>query len=58
MFGSVCRGRNISKHDRGRLEKTVKKADHVVGKPLYEKRLYKKPNTHVKWAYTSTEALL
>ena len=48
MFGSVCWGGNISKLDRGRLEKTVKKAGHVVGKPLdnfktsHEKRLYRK----------------
>ena len=34
MFGSVCQGGNISKLDRGRLEKIVKKAGHVVGKPL------------------------
>ena len=32
MFGSVGRGGNISKLDRGRLEKIVKKAGHVVGK--------------------------
>ena len=48
MFGSVCWGGNISKLDRGRLEKIVKKAGHVVGKPLdnfktlHEKRLYRK----------------
>ena len=48
FFGSVCWGGNISKLDRGRLEKIVKKAGHVVGKPLdsfktlHEKRLYKK----------------
>ena len=48
MFGSVCWGGNISKLDRGSLEKIVKKAGHVVGKPLdsfktlYEKRLYRK----------------
>ena len=46
MFGSVCWGGNISKLDRGRLEKIVKKAGHVVEKPLdsfktlHEKRLY------------------
>ena len=34
MFGSVCWGGNISKLDRGRLEKIVKKVGHVVGKPL------------------------
>ena len=38
-FGSVCWGENISKLDRGRLEKIVKKeeekkAGHVVGKLL------------------------
>ena len=48
MFDSVCWGGNISKLDRGRLEKIVKKAGHVVGKPLdsfktlHEKRLYRK----------------
>ena len=48
MFGSVCWGGNISKLDRGRLEKIVKKAGHVVGKPLdsfktlHIKRLYRK----------------
>ena len=50
MFGSVCWGGNISKVDRGKLEKIVKKkkkAGHVVGKPLdsfeklHEKRLCK-----------------
>ena len=45
MFGSVCWGGDISKLERGRLEKIVKNADHVVGKPLdsfknlHEKRL-------------------
>ena len=34
MFGSVCWGGNISRLDRGRLEKIVKKAGPVVGKPL------------------------
>ena len=48
MFGSVCWGGNISKLGRGRLEKIVKKAGHVVGKPLdsfktlHEKRPYRK----------------
>ena len=48
MFGSVCWGGNISKLDRGRLEKIVKKSGHFVGKPLdsfktlHEKRLYRK----------------
>ncbi|WP_419631026.1 reverse transcriptase domain-containing protein, partial [Thiolapillus sp.] len=48
VYGSVCWGGNISKFDRGRLEKIVKKAGHVVGMPLdsfktlYEKRLLKK----------------
>ena len=37
MFGSVCWGGNISKLDRGRLEKIVKKAGHVVLR-LYTKR--------------------
>ena len=41
-------GGNISKLNRGRLEKIVKKAGHVVGKPLdsfktlHERRLYRK----------------
>ena len=34
MYGSVCYGGDISKFDRGRLEKIVKKAGHVVGMPL------------------------
>ena len=49
VFGSVCWGGNISKLDRGRLEKIVKKnTGHVVGKPLdsfktlHEKKLYRK----------------
>ena len=48
MFGSVCWGGNISKLGRRRLEKIVKKAGHVVGKPLdsfktlHKKRLYRK----------------
>ena len=47
-FGFVCWGGNVSKLDRGRLEKIVKKTGHVVGKPLdgfktlHEKRLYRK----------------
>ena len=48
MLGSLCWGGNISQLDRGSLEKIVKKAGHVVGKPLdslktlHEKRLYRK----------------
>ena len=34
MYGSVRLGRNISKFDRGRLEKIVKKAGHIAGMPL------------------------
>ena len=35
VYGSVCWGGNISKFDKGRFEKIVKKkADHVVGMPL------------------------
>ena len=48
MFGSVCRGGEISKIGR-------KKAGHVVERPpldsfktLYEKRLYKKTTTNIK----------
>ena len=33
VYDSVCWGENISKFDRGRLEKIVKKAGHV-GMPL------------------------
>ena len=48
IFGSVCWGGNISKLDRGRLEKIVTKVGHGVGKSLdsfkilHEKRLYRK----------------
>ena len=62
MFGSVCWGGNISKFDR-RLEKIVKKAGHVMGKPLdnfktsHEKRL-QKTNANIKRPYTSNETLL
>ena len=43
MFGSVCWGGSISKLDRGKLGKIVKKAGQVVGKSwtvlgLYTKR--------------------
>ena len=34
VYGSVCWGGNISKFDRGRLEKIVKKAGNVVEMPL------------------------
>ena len=34
VYGSVCLGGNISKFDRGRLEKIVKKAGHIAGMPL------------------------
>ena len=34
MLGSVCWGGNISKHNRGRLEKIVKQASQIVGRPL------------------------
>ena len=48
VYGSVCWGGNISKFDRGRSEKIVKKAGHVVEMPLdsfktlYGKQLLKK----------------
>ena len=50
VYGAVCWGGNISKFDRGRLEKIVKKTPtgHVVGMPsdsfktLYAKRPFKK----------------
>ena len=61
MFGSVCCGGNISKFDRGRLEKIVIKGN-VAGKPLdsfktlYGKRLLKKPkknpDANIKCPYT------
>ena len=61
MFGSVCWGGNISKLDRGRMEKIVKKEEvgHVVGKPLenfktlHEKRLMQILNdpTHLMGHY-------
>ena len=47
-FDFVCCGGNISKLDTGRLGKIVKRAGHVVGKPLdsfktlHKKRLYRK----------------
>ena len=34
VYGSVCWGGNISKFDRGRLEKIVKQAGQVVGMPF------------------------
>ena len=63
-FGSVYWGGNISKLDRGTLEKIVKKASHVVGKPLdsfkilHEKRLYRKLIANIKRPYTPNETLL
>ena len=41
-FGSVCWGRYISKLDKARLQKIVKKAGHVVGKPLDNFKTYTK----------------
>ena len=64
MFGSVCWGGNISKLDRGRLEKIVTKAGHVVGKPLdsfkdfTRKGTVQKTNANIKRPYTSNETLL
>ena len=64
VVGSVCWAGNISKFDRGGLEKIVKKADHVFGMPLdsfktlYEKRLLKKTNANIKWSYTPNETRL
>ena len=34
VHGCFCWGGNISKFDRGRLEKIVKKAGHIAGMPL------------------------
>ena len=47
MSGSVFWGENISKCDRVKLEKIVKKADHVVKKPLdsFKTRYEKKKKT-------------
>ena len=47
MFGSVCWSGNISKLDRGKLEKIVKKKQVMLWeshsfKTLHEKRLYRK----------------
>ena len=59
MFGSVCWGGNISKLDRGRLEKIVKKAGHFVGKPLDSfKETAQKTNANIKQPYTHNETLL
>ena len=63
MFGSVCWGGNISKLDKGRLEKIVKKAGNVVGKPLdsfrtLHEKAVQKTNANIKRPYTSTETLL
>ena len=67
-FGSVCWGENISKLDRGRLEKIVKKeeekkAGHVVGKLLdnfktTRKETVQKTNANIKRPYTPSETLL
>ena len=63
MFGSVCWAGHISKLDGGRLEKIVKKAGHVVGKPLdsfktLHKETVQKTNANIKRPYTSNETLL
>ena len=63
MFGSVSWDGNIAKFDRARLEKIVKKAVHVVGKPLdrfktTRKETVQKTNANIKWSYTSNETLL
>ena len=61
VLGSVCWDGNISKLDRGRLEKIVKeKAGNVVGKPLDNfKTLHeKKTNANIKRPYTPNETLL
>ena len=63
MFGSVCWGGNISKLDRGRLDKIVKKAGQVVGKPpdsfkTTRKETVQKTNANIKRPYTSSETLL
>ena len=43
MFGSVCWGGNVSKLDRGRLEKIVKKSRSCCGKATGQfLRLYMK----------------
>ena len=57
MFCSVCWGGNISKLHRGWLEKIVKKAGHVVGKPLDSFKALK-TNANIKRPYTPNETLL
>ena len=66
ILGSVCWGGtgNISKLDRGRLVKIVKKSRSCCGKAtgqfktLHEKRLHTKTNANIKRPYTSSETLL
>ena len=48
MFGYVCWGGNISKLDRGTLEKIVKKAGHVVGRPLDSFKTLQKKKLYIK----------
>ena len=64
VFGSVCWGGNISKLDRGRLEKIVKKQvilweSHWTVLRLYTKRYStQKTNANIKRPYTPNETLL
>ena len=72
VFSSVCLGGNISRFDRGRLEKIVKEKDnnnnnktgHVLGKPLdnfkilYEKQTVQKTNGNIKRSHTPNEIIL
>ena len=63
MFGSVCWGGNISKLDRGRLEKIVKKkkSRSCCGKATGQcydftrKETVQKINANIKRPYTSNE---
>ena len=64
MFRSVCWGGNISKHDRGRLEKIGNKASRIIGRPLdtfeafYDKRLIRKNDSHTKWCNTPFDNMI
>ena len=64
MFGSIFWGGSISKLDRGRLEKIIKKQfllweSHWAVLRLYtRKETVQKTNANIKRLYTPTETLL
>ena len=64
MFGSVCWGGNISKLDRGRLEKIVLKkqvmlwGSHWTVLRFTRKETVQKTNANIKLPYTPKETLL